>query len=406
MEIDNQKGIYLPILDKSLCNNCTTCLKVCPGKEVDFKKLNIEVFEKEPDNILIGNYLNCYTGFSTNADIRHNSSSGGVITQILTYCLKEKIIDGVLVTRMKKSNPLEPEPFIARTTEEIIEASKSKYCPVPANIALKEIVNSKEGEKFAVVGLPCHIQGVRKAEKSNIKLKGKIVLHLGLFCNHTPSFIGTELFLERQKINGSNVADLEYRGEGHPGRMKITQNNGNINTFQLPYYWGFLGMAAFYPFRCLLCSDGICELADLSFGDAWLPEYKDNEGITLIIAKTKYAEDLLKTMRYKKYIELDKVDAHKVIQSQCVMLYTKKKSANALNKIIEKKINFNNILKTDSLDGLIVLWSYLNTKHTNNYVMRIILKKIPAKFIRLFNLPYNLLISKKALRDFKKLGYL
>ena len=35
---------------------------------------------------------------------------------------------------MKKDNPLEPEPFIARTREEIIEASKSKYCPVPANI--------------------------------------------------------------------------------------------------------------------------------------------------------------------------------------------------------------------------------------------------------------------------------
>jgi len=74
---------------------------------------------------------------------------------------------------MKKENPLEPEPFIARTKEEIIEASKSKYCPVPANIALKEIMDSKSGEKFAVVGLPCHIQGIRKFEEVNKILKEK-----------------------------------------------------------------------------------------------------------------------------------------------------------------------------------------------------------------------------------------
>jgi coenzyme F420 hydrogenase subunit beta len=47
------------------------------------------------------------------------------------FALEEGIIDGALVTRMKKDRPLEPEPFIARTREEIIEASKSKYCGVP-----------------------------------------------------------------------------------------------------------------------------------------------------------------------------------------------------------------------------------------------------------------------------------
>jgi len=195
--IDEKKGIYISELDEDGCNNCGICYKVCPGHEVDFKGLNLEIFGKEPEDILIGNYLNCYTGHSTDYNIRYNSSSGGLVTALLIFALEEGIIDGALVTRMKRDNPIEPEPFIARTVEEIIEASKSKYCPVPANIALKEILDSKEGEKFAVVGLPCHIHGVRKAEQINKKLKEKIVLHLGIFCNHVPNFWGTKLLLQR-----------------------------------------------------------------------------------------------------------------------------------------------------------------------------------------------------------------
>jgi coenzyme F420 hydrogenase subunit beta len=191
LTINEKKGIYVPKLDEEKCNNCGLCYKVCPGHSVDFKNLNLEVFGKESEDILIGNYLNCYIGHATDYDIRYNSASGGLITQLLIFALEEGIIDGALVTRMKKDNPLEPEPFIARTKGEIIEASKSKYCPVPANIALKEILASKEGEKFAVVGLSCHIQGIRKAEQINKKLKERIVLHLVLFCNHGVNFIGT-----------------------------------------------------------------------------------------------------------------------------------------------------------------------------------------------------------------------
>lgn len=181
MVIDKKKGIYKPLIDIEKCTKCGLCYKVCPGHSVDFKELNEFVFGKQPENILLGNYINCYAGHSTDYGIRYNSASGGLVTQLLIFAIEEGIIDGALVTRMKKDNPLEPEPFIARTKEEIIEATGSKYCPVPANITLKEILNSKGGEKFAVVGLPCHILGIRNVEQINKKLKSKIVLHLGIF---------------------------------------------------------------------------------------------------------------------------------------------------------------------------------------------------------------------------------
>jgi len=157
-----KKGRYIPHINNELCNQCGICHEVCPGHSVDFKELNFAIFGKEPKDILIGNYERCYIGHSTDTSIRYNSSSGGLVTALLVFAIEERIIDGALVTKMNDKNPLEPKVFIARSKEEIISASKSKYCPVPANITLKEIL--KEDGKFAVVGLPCHIHGIRKAE--------------------------------------------------------------------------------------------------------------------------------------------------------------------------------------------------------------------------------------------------
>ncbi|MCK4454394.1 Coenzyme F420 hydrogenase/dehydrogenase, beta subunit C-terminal domain, partial [Candidatus Parcubacteria bacterium] len=318
------------------CNNCGICYEVCPGHEVDFKGLNLEIFGKEPENVLIGNYLNCYVGYSTDHDIRYNSASGGLITQLLIFALEEGIINGALVTRMKKDKPLEPEPFIARTREEIIEASKSKYCPVPANIALKKILNSEEGEKFAVVGLPCHIHGIRKAEQINKKLKEKIVLHLGIVCNHPPSFSATEFLLKKIKIKKEEVTKLDYRGEGWPGGMTITTKNGN--NFFVPHwssdYWGGIFGSFFFPLRCTLCNDKICRLSDMSFADAWTPELMKNDdvGTSLVISRNEIFEEILNKAIFKEKIELKKVDKNIPLQSQG--LYVVKKQLKARIKIL------------------------------------------------------------------------
>jgi coenzyme F420 hydrogenase subunit beta len=331
LTINEKKGIYVPQLNEEKCNNCGICYKVCPGHEVDFKQLNLEIFGKEPEDIIIGNYLNCYIGHATDYDIRYNSASGGLVTQLLIFALEEGIIDGALVTRMKKDKPLEPEPFIARTKEGIIEASKSKYCPVPVNIALKEILKSEEGEKFAVVGLPCHIHGIRKAEQINKKLREKIVLHIGIVCNHTPTFLATEFLLKKMKIKKEDVTKLDYRGEGWPGGMKITTKEGN--KIFVPHfssgYWGIVFNSFFFPTRCTLCSDKICELSDVSFADAWMPELmNDNDvGTSLIISRSKISEEIFNEAASKGKIELKKVSEKVALQSQG--LYAVKKRLKA-----------------------------------------------------------------------------
>ncbi len=69
LTINEKKDIYLPELNEEKCNNCGICYEFCPGHEVDFKQLNLEIFGKAPKDILIGNYLNCYIGHSRDYDI-------------------------------------------------------------------------------------------------------------------------------------------------------------------------------------------------------------------------------------------------------------------------------------------------------------------------------------------------
>jgi coenzyme F420 hydrogenase subunit beta len=93
LTINEKKGIYVPTLNEEKCNSCSICYEVCPGHEVDFKALNLEILGKEPENVLIGNYLNCYVSHSTDYDIRYNSSSGGIVTKLLIFALEEGIIE-------------------------------------------------------------------------------------------------------------------------------------------------------------------------------------------------------------------------------------------------------------------------------------------------------------------------
>ena len=334
----NDRGFYFPKIDLKKCTDCELCYNVCPQTNEDnnFDKLNEFVFGKNQHDILLGNYISCYTGYSTDETLRYNSSSGGTVTQLLISALEDGIIDGALVTRMKRNKPLEPEPFIARTKDEIISAMGSKYCPVPANIMLKEIINGNG--KFAVVGLPCHIQGIRKAEMLNSELRDKIVLHFGLLCSAMKSFFGTEYILEQIKLEKDNVENIKYRGDGWPGCLQITEHNKKytLNLLDLLYYGGL------YPFfvnpLCIHCSDFTAELSDISCGDAWNLANDDEKGTSLLICRTNNGRDLLNKNISNDNIKLKNINRNLVVYSTPLICSKKKLLRTKISHNIRNKL--------------------------------------------------------------------
>jgi coenzyme F420 hydrogenase subunit beta len=355
-----EKDVYVARINREICDNCGLCSKVCPGHEVNFDQLNKEIFGKKPENILLGNYLKTYVGYASDTDIRYHSTSGGLITQLLIFALEKGIIDGALVTKMME-NSLEPKPSIVKTKEEIISAARSKYCPVPANVALREISSSRFG-KIAVVGLPCHIHGVRKAEQHLPEVRKHVLLHFGLFCSHTITFRGTEFLLEKMKVKKEQVSEISYRGEGWPGKLTVKLKNHKVQKRTYPeYYDECFGL--FTPTRCLLCYDFANELADISFGDAWLPEFTyDRYGRSIIIVRSNIGMDILQKASSEGFIVVDEISPVKILRSQKALLLKKRglKSRMTIRKVLGKENPFYScpIMKPQPIDYMYSLWRY------------------------------------------------
>jgi coenzyme F420 hydrogenase subunit beta len=351
--IENQEtGTYLPKLDNKKCNKCGICFTICPGVEANFEKLNLEVFDQILKYPVIGNFLSSYAGYAMDPEIRTKSTSGGLIPALAIFAMEIETIGGVLTSRADSKNPLKPKPFIARTKKEILSALGSKYCPVPANSALNEILETQG--HYLVIGLPCHIQGLRKVQGFNKKLKNRVALVFGLVCNHTPTFHALNFLLQKFQIPEKKITKLGYRSGGWPGGVDIVLNNGSKHfiPFNSSYYWGLVFQRFFWPKRCIVCNDKLCQLADIIFMDAWLPKYSfDRIGTSLIVARSSKGEKLIKKAIERKVVKLKKISFNEVMESQMIENTIRRVAARRkiLNWFSIKPLKFQNIKANPSV---------------------------------------------------------
>lgn len=320
-----KNDIYVPKIENSKCRSrfgCDICFKVCPGHSVELQRLSSGLFQNTEEDLNIGRFVKCYTGHSLDYNIRYHSASGGVVSSLLIFMLENKLIESAIVTRMSKDNPIEPEVIIAKTRQEILEGKSSKYCPVPLNTALKTIMSGSSG-KVAIVGLPCHIHGLRKAEIRFPILKNRI-FYLGLYCGATRTFSATEYLLQKYRIPQNEINSFAYRDEGCLGNMVVRLKKNIVKKFEYLKYYPSI-RSFFIPHRCTLCIDHTAELSDISFGDIHIPEYWDDKiGTTSIIVRSEKGNYVLANAYEKKYISLEPVDKKLIIKSQQGQLNRKK----------------------------------------------------------------------------------
>ncbi|MBM4027161.1 MAG: 4Fe-4S dicluster domain-containing protein [Planctomycetes bacterium] len=265
-----KKGVYVPRRDRKRCNRCGLCHEVCPGHSVDFRTLSVDLFGEIPEDVALGRYLGCYVGHAMDEAARCRGASGGLVSTLLVFALEEGLIDGAIVTRMRADDPSQFEPFIARTPEEILAAACSQYGPVATNTLLQEILAGDD--RVAVVGLPCQIQGIRKAERRIPKLARQIRYRIGLACRHR-------------------------QFDPHT------------------------------PWRCTLCSDMLGELSDLTCGEVWLPESVPTEPAdrSFVVSRTSEAEELLEYAAAMEAVELSELELPDLLASEGDALFQRRK---------------------------------------------------------------------------------
>ena len=309
------KSCFPEFTDEEKCpTSCNRCLKVCPGEFVDLQKLDQTQFAKSPHpESISGIVKRAMVTFSLDDKRREHGTSGGFITQFLVFLLEQKIIDGALVLSVDAEDGWREKPIIARSVEEIERATKSKYMVSDYLTPLKEI-EEIEGN-YAVVGLPCFIHALHKYQKVSRKLRERVLLSIGLFCNST---FEPELFADVCKLHGLDPASAEgfhFRHGPWPGGLHIEKPGGKIEKALkingMRDEFNLLKFLYKAP-RCNLCTDYTAEYADITVGDPWLRDqqgdfiYKDNRSVVLV--RTERGEDLVNKATSQGYLNTKEID--------------------------------------------------------------------------------------------------
>lgn len=384
-----QHSQYLPEVDESKCITCGICLDVCQGLNGYVSEPGEEIITLNKQSDLVGSYLSTYTGYTHNETIRYNSASGGIATQLLVYLIENNFIDGAIVSKETYDNgELKTKTSIVFTAQDVISASSSIYAPTCPVKEIKHIAEKYSEKRFAFVGLPCHIQSIRKLQEKNNSLKNVIRYCIGLFCSRGVSFGATEFLISKYAKNNQKIIKLTHRGKGWPGKFCLEYDDGSIVEVPHKAYWPYYLAPYFFTlYRCLVCDDLCAEYADISLGDAWLKEItrEDKIGTSMIVARNSHLHNLLNQMMKENIIILNEISIEKMIKSQGASLRRKKEGIGGRIVLFSKmglpvpeNIRPYPYRKIHIIGSLMIL---LNTWISGLKSFRLILRFIPKKIL-------------------------
>lgn len=303
-------------------------LSVCPfSNESENEDLISEsVFDKSlPNHPKIGKFISCYAGRVVDDEIYNNSSSGGIGRWILAHLIEQGEIDGVVSVFDSPVSADRGKHFeyrIARSAEEVLNASKSAYYPVEMSSVLQE-VREKPG-RYAITGVPCFIKAVRNLCRVDPILKERIIYTIGIVCGHLKGRYYAELLGWQLGVHPNELRSIDFRKK-IPGKRAnekgVTAARKSDTTAEVPcktvkeMFGTDYGLGLFKYNACDYCDDVVAETADISIGDAWLPEYMES-GTSLVIVRNKRLHGILEGAITSGTVTLAKITADQAAQSQ------------------------------------------------------------------------------------------
>lgn len=262
------------------CVACGQCIEACPGLGVPLKKLDRQVFGREQteeeEKKGLGIYITDRNLVSTNKEIREKGYTGGKLTATIAYLLEKKEIDAAIVSQWGWASPYPwvSWPAIVSTREGVIKGAGSKYVFCPTLMALAEAAGREDIRSIAIVGLGCHMQGLRKLVHLGMPYAGlvkKVTYAFGLYCG--APMVGKEDFLayiaELNDVSPQDIVSVDFKrvSKEFDIAFDVDLKNGEkvVKQFNIMQLFEVIGR---YPRwnRCRFCTDYAAEYADISFG--------------------------------------------------------------------------------------------------------------------------------------------
>lgn len=257
-------------------------LAVCPGRRLEHGP---GALEGAPLNGEWGPVLALYECWSTDPDVRHRGSSGGVATALAAHAVTSRRASGALQVQADPQDPLRSTTVRNTTYATITAATGSRYAPASPCERL-DLVEEAEGRTL-FVGKPCDVAAVRNVAALRPALAERLDITVAIFCAGTPSTAATEQLVQTLGTDLSDVVSVDYRGEGWPGNFRVQSGSGEVRSMTYAEAWNGT-LTKNRQWRCLICPDHTGEFADLSVGDPWYREIgPDEPGRSLVVVRTE-----------------------------------------------------------------------------------------------------------------------
>lgn len=292
------------------CVDCTDCLEICPGYQVEVDGARNG---RAPD---VGPFIEVWVGHATDPEIRHAGSSGGVLSALAVYCLEHEDVDCVLHTGTDDASSALNKTVLSRNREDVLARTGSRYAPASPCDGVAAIAESNL--RWVFIGKPCDASGLHDLRKKFPEVDRNLSLAMTFFCAGTPSTNGTLELLS--SLGYESVPDsIRYRGNGWPGAF--TAASGSTSS-SLSYERSWGALTSHRPLRCNLCPDGVGRVADISCGDAWHLFRAESQapGLSLVVVRSPRGQEIVRRAAEAGYVTLERTGLDAIRAAQVNLL--------------------------------------------------------------------------------------
>lgn len=251
-------------IDLDKCIRCGLCYTACP--RAFLPKLALDWAIKNavftPEELKAGNIVEAWSARTTRDDIRPAAQDGGITSSLLVQAFQAGVIQAAIGAGRHADIPWKPEPVIMKSIPDVVKAAGTKYVNTPSLKLLRAV---KGVPSIAVVGTPCMMQALRKAEiyptgtidLSNIKYR------IGIFCMESFTHAGIKQLCEStfnvplEQVKKMNIKEGQFFANPVTGDPKSASMKDVTKLARL---------------SCHCCYDLTSEMADISVGSIGSPE--------------------------------------------------------------------------------------------------------------------------------------
>lgn len=371
----------MPILaEEKYCTGCTACMSGCLGDCIKMERdVNGFAYPVIPDlskciscglcesscpivmNKPIGNQSNpiAFAAYSNNSDLRKDSSSGGVFSEIAF----EIIMSGGIVYGAVYDEHFRVYHTSVETIDDLHRIRRAKYAESWLGNTFSEVKSELDkGRQVLFSGTPCQVGGLiafLKKDYDNL-------LCVDFICHGVPSPMVWEAYVEyRANTDNNGILPIEinlrdkssgwsrYRYSNYykyPDGIEYRETS-NDSVFMKLFTQDYILRKS-----CENCKfKGYSRPSDITLGDFWgiwdiAPEMDDDKGTSVVIIQSKTGMDLWDSI--KERIRFKNVQLEQISQQNPSMLVSSEMKAerdNILKRIISGRFDFENGFKPFSV---------------------------------------------------------